>query len=99
MVILNQLNKILMSGAEVNSPSYGEKALKDITKVVENLQLLLSNIPGGDTVPHAIQSIKILRRNVHILYEENCALIKALECDNGHNAILRANKLMKKELK
>jgi len=87
-----------MLEVEVSSPSYGGKALKDITKVVENLQLLLSHIPGGDTVPHAIQSVKILRGNVRTLYDQNCAMMKALGCDNYHNAVLRANKLMKKEL-
>jgi len=99
LVILNQLNKFLMTETEANLPSYGGKALKDITKVVENLQLLLSHIPGNGTVPQAIQSVKILQENVRTLYEQNYAMMKALDCDNWSNAVSRANKLMKKELK
>ena len=87
-----------MSEVEVSSPSYGEKALKDITKVVESLQLLLSHIPGGNTVPNAIQSVKTLQEKILTLDDQNCALMKALGCDNYHNAVLRANRLMKKEL-
>ena len=88
-----------MSEVEVNSPSYGDKALKDITQVVENLQLLLSHIPGGNTVPNAIQSVKTLQEKILTLDDQNCAMIEALECDNWYNAVTRANKLMKKELK
>jgi len=79
-------------------PKYGGKALTDITKVVENLQLLLSHIPGGTTVPNAIESVNTLRGNVHTLYNQNRAMIEALECDNWSNAVARAKKLMKKEL-
>jgi len=88
-----------MSEVEVNSPSYGDKALKDITQVVENLQLLLSHIPGGDTVPHAIKSVKTLQEKIRTLDDRNCAMIKALECDNWSNAVHKANKLIRKESK
>jgi hypothetical protein len=75
---------------------YGEKALEDITSVVQNYHLLLDQFPA-DNVPNAIKVIKTFRENISELYKQNQEMMQALECDNWKNAVTRAKRLMAKE--
>ena len=93
LTTLNQLHLLILKESPPELPTVGNIALKEVTKLVESYQRLVGEV-GCNTPQEALKEIKTLKE----LREQNLALVEALKCDNWHNAVLRARKLLKEEL-
>jgi hypothetical protein len=71
----------------------GNIALKEVTKLIESYQRIVGET-GCNSLQEALKEIRTLKE----LREQNLAILEALKCDNWHNAVLRARKLLKEEL-
>ena len=74
---------------------HGEKALEDITALVNSYHQVLDQLPA-DNATNALKVIQTFRENISELLTQNRAMMDALECDNWRNAVTRAKFLMKK---
>jgi hypothetical protein len=71
-----------------------EKTLSNITKLVEEHELLLAEL-AASSAKIGIKNVQILRDNISVLYEQNLQMMRALRCDNWKNAVTRAQRLMR----
>ena len=93
LTTLNQIHLLILKESPPELPPVGNIALKEVTKVIEFYRRLVGEV-GCNTPQEALKEIKTLKE----LREQNLAIMQALKCDNWHNAVLRARKLLKEEL-
>ena len=97
LTTLNQIHLLILKESPPELPLVGNIALKEVTKVIEFYRRLVGEV-GCNTPQEALKEIKTLRTENKELREQNLAITQALKCDNWHNAVLRARKLLKEEL-
>jgi mannitol-1-phosphate/altronate dehydrogenase len=78
---------------------YGQKAVDEMYKIITDHELLLLSIPDATNSKDARKTVHKIVGELKKLREQQTTLLKVLGCDNMHNALLKVEKLMKKELK
>ena len=83
----------------ISKSKWGSKAVNEVNKLIFDHNSLLSLIPDATDLESACKSVDKIVIEVKKLREQQSKLLSVLGCDNMHNATLKVEKLMKKELK
>ena len=78
---------------------FGHKAVDEMCKLITDHNLLVMAIPDATDAKNARKNVRKIVSELKKLREQQTDLLNVLGCDNMHNAILKVEKLMKKELK
>mgnify|MGYP007121451692 CR=1 FL=1 len=81
----------------MTSQKQGTKTVADLVQLVDSFHALLGEL-GVNNAKNGLQVIRTLRENVSELYDQNVALIEALECNNWKNALRKAQSLVGKSV-